>query len=195
MNPNVWAACQSYCPVVAHSGHIPGPIVQIEARARARTWLMRWCTNVVPWAASFLMTLQRWLSRQLTVRAGFPPCLPFPAPPWNSCPNHGSSTEERPDSNQGSGRASAAAFNAWVAMMAHQSPGALHRHVKPRDSVISEMLTRAGPTKQPFEMMDAKAQRWAQTWKDGATQQDIIAALRSGTSNALLTELPAISVS
>ena len=30
------------------------------------------------------------------------------------------------------GRASAAAFNAWVAMMAHQSPGTLHRHVKPR---------------------------------------------------------------
>ena len=43
--------------------------------------------------------------------------------------------------------------------------------------------------------MDAKAQRWAQTWKHGATQQDIIAALRSARSDALLTELLAISVS
>ena len=93
------------------------------------------------------------------------------------------------------GRASAAAYNAWVAMMAHQSPGTLHRHVKPRDHVTSELLSSGGPTKQPFEIMDAKAQRWDQTWKHGATQQDIIAALHSAKIDAALAELPAIPVS
>ena len=58
-------------------------------------------------------------------------------------------------------RASAAAFNAWVAMMAHQSPGTLHGHVKPRDPVTSE-FNEQRPTKQPFEIMDAKAQHWTQ---------------------------------
>ena len=93
------------------------------------------------------------------------------------------------------GRASAAAFNAWVAMMAHQSPGSLHRHVKPKDPVTSEMLTRGGPTKQPNEIIDAKAQRWAHTWKHGAEQSDIIDALCAARSEALWTELPRIPVS
>ena len=76
--------------------------------------------------------------------------------------------------------------------MPRQSPGTLHKHVKPRDPVTSEFLTTKGPTKQPFEIMDAKAQRWAQTWKHGATQQDIIDALRSARMDAAQVELPAI---
>ena len=76
-----------------------------------------------------------------------------------------------------------------------QSPGTLHRHVRPRDPVTSELLSSGGPTKQPFEIMDAKAQRWAQTWKHVATQQDIIAALCSAKTDAAQVELPAIPVS
>ena len=67
--------------------------------------------------------------------------------------------------------------------------------MKPRDLVTSEYLTSKGPTKQPFDIMDAKAQRWAQTWKHGATQQDIIDALRSARMDAAQVELPAIPVS
>ena len=93
------------------------------------------------------------------------------------------------------GRASVAAFNAWVALMAHQSPGSLHKHVKPKDPVTSEMLTRGGPTKQPFEIIDAKAQRWAHTWKHGAEQNDIIDALCAARAEAFWTELPRIPVS
>ena len=43
--------------------------------------------------------------------------------------------------------------------------------------------------------MDTKAQRWAQTWKHGAMQQDIIDALRSARMDAAQVELPAIPVS
>ena len=57
--------------------------------------------------------------------------------------------------------------------------------------MTSEFLT----SKQPFEITDAKAQRWAQTWKHGATQQDNITTLRSAKMDAAQVELPAIPVS
>ena len=57
------------------------------------------------------------------------------------------------------------------------------------------MLTRGGPTKQPFEIIDAKAQRWAHTWKHGAEQNDIIDALCAARAEAFWTELPRIPVS
>ena len=78
--------------------------------------------------------------------------------------------------------------------MAHLSPGALRRHVKPRDLVTSQFFTSKGPSMPPFEIMDAKAQRWAQTWRHGACQDDRIAALRSAQQDAHV-DLPALSVS
>ena len=68
------------------------------------------------------------------------------------------------------GRTAAAPFSTWVALIAEQSP------VKPRDPVTSEYLSSKG---QPFEIMDAKAQRWAQTWRHGTSQDDWIAPSRT----------------
>ena len=42
------------------------------------------------------------------------------------------------------GPAAAESFSSWVVLMARQSPGMLHRHVKPRELVTSEMITSQG---------------------------------------------------
>ena len=60
---------------------------------------------------------------------------------------------------------------------------------------VPVLMTRQGPSKQPFEVIDGKAQHWARTWRHGATQEDFIAALQSASQEATHVELPALSVS
>ena len=80
------------------------------------------------------------------------------------------------------GHASAAAFSAWVAMMAHQSLGTLHRYVKPRDPVTPEFFDEQRPHQATFR-------------DDGRQSSTLGPNLETQYHAAGQLELPAISVS